>query len=77
MLMVTQQLAAVGLIVNGTMVTRFLPFLLFPAGRPTPKLIQFLGKFFPAAVFGLLFVIYFIYQYKLVIHRSIAKCLIQ
>lgn len=51
---VTQQMITIGLIVLGTMVTRFLPFLLFPVGRPTPKYIQYLGKVLPSAVFGLL-----------------------
>lgn len=40
--------------VLGTMMTRFLPFLLFPADKPTPKYVQYLGKVLPAAVFGLL-----------------------
>ena len=35
-------------------VTRFLPFLLFPAGKPTPKFIQYLGRVLPFAVIGLL-----------------------
>ena len=30
--------------------------LLFPAGKPTPKYIQYLGSVLPAAVFGLLIV---------------------
>ena len=34
---VWQQVIMVGMIVLGTMLTRFLPFLLFPSGRPTPK----------------------------------------
>lgn len=42
------------MVVLGTMLTRFLPFLLFPAGKPTPKYIQYLGKALPPAVFGLL-----------------------
>lgn len=42
------------LVVLGTMMTRFLPFLLFPADKPTPKYVQYLGKVLPAAVFGLL-----------------------
>ena len=41
-------------VVLGTMMTRFLPFLLFPADKPTPKYVQYLGKVLPAAVFGLL-----------------------
>ena len=52
----SQQIIMIAMIVIGTMVTRFLPFLLFPAGKPTPKYIQYLGKVLPAAVFGLLVV---------------------
>ena len=51
-----QQIITVAMIVLGTMLTRFLPFLLFPAGKPTPKYIQYLGKVLPSAVFGLLVV---------------------
>ncbi len=51
-----QQIVTIALVVLGTMLTRFLPFLLFPAGRPTPKYIQYLGKVLPPAVFGLLVV---------------------
>ena len=42
------------MVVFGTILTRFLPFLLFPSGKPTPKYIQYLGKVLPAAVFGML-----------------------
>ena len=52
----TQQIITVAMVVLGTAVTRFLPFLLFPAGRPTPKYVQYLGRVLPAAVFGLLVV---------------------
>ncbi|MGN0432644.1 MAG: branched-chain amino acid transporter permease [Lachnospiraceae bacterium] len=50
----TQQLLTIGMVVLGTMLTRFLPFILFPAGKPTPKYIRYLGKVLPGAVFGLL-----------------------
>ena len=50
----TQQIITIGMVVLGTMRTRFLPFLLFPAGKPTPKYIQYLGRVLPASVFGLL-----------------------
>lgn len=50
----TQQIITIAAVVFGTMLTRFLPFLLFPAGRPTPKYIQYLGKVLPSAVFGML-----------------------
>ena len=49
-----QQIITIAMVVAGTMITRFLPFLLFPAGKPTPKFVQYLGKVLPAAVFGLL-----------------------
>ncbi len=50
----TEQIITILMVVIGTMLTRFLPFLLFPAGKPTPKYIQYLGKALPSAVFGLL-----------------------
>ena len=51
-----QQLITIGMVILGTMITRFLPFLVFPAGKPTPKYIQYLGAVLPSAVFGLLVV---------------------
>lgn len=51
-----QQIITVGMVILGTALTRFLPFLLFPAGRPTPRYIRYLGAVLPAAVFGLLVV---------------------
>lgn len=52
----TQQIITILAVVAGTMLTRFLPFCLFPSGKTTPKYIQYLGKVLPAAVFGLLVV---------------------
>lgn len=52
----TQQIITIGMVILGTALTRFLPFLVFPAGKPTPKYIQYLGKVLPSAVFGLLVV---------------------
>lgn len=52
----TQRILTILIIILGTMLTRFLPFLLFPAGKPTPRLIHDLGAVLPAAVFGLLVV---------------------
>lgn len=51
-----QRLITVLVIVLGTVFTRALPFLLFPAGRPTPAYIRYLGKVLPPAIFGLLVV---------------------
>lgn len=50
----TQQIITISMVVIGTMLTRFLPFIIFPAGKPTPRYIQYLGKVLPAAVFGML-----------------------
>ena len=52
----TQQIITVAMVVLGTAATRFLPFLIFPAGKETPKYVRDLGKVLPAAVFGLLVV---------------------
>lgn len=51
---VFQQFIIIGMVILGTVLTRFLPFLLFPAGKPTPKYIQYLGKVLPSAMFGML-----------------------
>ncbi|ASB89055.1 branched-chain amino acid transporter permease [Bacillus sonorensis] len=51
---VTQQIITIAMVVLGTMLTRFLPFMIFPSGKPTPKYVQYLGKVLPSAVIGLL-----------------------
>lgn len=50
----TQQMITIAMVVLGTMLTRFLPFMIFPSGKPTPKYVQYLGKVLPSAVIGLL-----------------------
>lgn len=50
----SQQFITIGMVILGTVLTRCLPFLLFPAGKPTPKYIRYLGKVLPSAVFGML-----------------------
>ena len=45
-----------GVMVLATVITRFLPFLLFPAGKETPKYILYLGQTLPYATIGLLVV---------------------
>lgn len=52
----TQQLLTIAAVVVGTVLTRFLPFWVFPANKPTPPFIRYLGKVLPGAVFGLLVV---------------------
>ncbi len=52
----TEQLITIAVVVLGTMTTRFLPFLIFPANKKTPPLVDFLGKVLPAAVMAMLVV---------------------
>lgn len=52
----TQELLTIAAVIAGTMVTRFLPFVLFPANKKTPPLVTFLGKTLPTAVMGMLVV---------------------
>ena len=52
----SQQIFTVGLCALATMLTRFLPFLLFSGKRPTPKYITYLGDALPAAIFAMLVV---------------------
>ncbi|MDO4275569.1 MAG: branched-chain amino acid transporter permease [Eubacteriales bacterium] len=49
-----QMIITITMVVLGTMTTRFLPFLIFPAGKKTPEYIQYLGKVLPAAALGML-----------------------
>ncbi len=62
---ISEQIITIAMVVLGTMLTRFLPFIAFPQGRETPKYVQYLGKALPGAVFGLL-VIYSIKSVSLV-----------
>lgn len=51
-----QQIITIAMAVLATTLTRFLPFIIFPAGKDAPKFIKYLGKVLPAAVFGFLVV---------------------
>jgi branched-subunit amino acid transport protein AzlD len=52
----TQEIITIGLCAIGTMATRFLPFIVFSEKRATPAFIQYIGKYLPSAVFGMLVV---------------------
>lgn len=52
----TQSIIIIACVVLGTMVTRFLPFIIFPEGKEPPEFISYLGKVLPYAVIGLLVV---------------------
>lgn len=51
-----QQILTIGAVVAGTLVTRFLPFIVFPANRKPPAFVTYLGTVLPAAAMGLLVV---------------------
>ena len=51
-----QRVITIGLCAAATMLTRFLPFLVFSSTQPLPKYIGYLGQALPAAIFGMLVV---------------------
>ena len=51
-----QQIITISLCAAGTMLTRFLPFIVFRADKPTPKYVQYIGNALPGAIFGMLVV---------------------
>ena len=52
----TGEILIVAAMVLGTLLTRFLPFLIFPEGKETPGFVAYLGKNLPFATMGLLVV---------------------
>ena len=56
----SEQIITIGLSVLAVQFFRWLPFIAFPASRPIPDYIRYLGKVLPAAMFGMLV----IYCYK-------------
>lgn len=50
----TEVLVRIVIISGLTFLLRVLPFLLFPAGKPTPNYIVYLGKVLPYAIIGML-----------------------
>lgn len=56
----TQIFITIAAVVFGTVLTRSISFIIFPANRKTPPFITYLGKVLPAAVMGMLV----IYCYK-------------
>lgn len=51
-----ETLAMIFAIAAGTILTRFLPFWLFPDNRRVPRVVLFLGEALPPAMMGLLLV---------------------
>ena len=52
----TQQIITIALMALVTVLTRALPFMLFPPGHQTPAYVNYLGRVLPLAVFGMLVV---------------------
>lgn len=50
----TQSIITIIIVVIGTMLTRFLPFLVFPETKTPPKIVSYFGEVLPYAVIGLL-----------------------
>ena len=46
-------------IVAAVQITRFAPFVIFPAGRPVPKFVDYLSKALPGAAISLLVIFSF------------------
>lgn len=49
-----EQIIMICMVIFGTMITRFVPFLIFTSDKPTPKYVQYLGKMLPSAALGML-----------------------
>lgn len=55
-----EQILTIAIAVLAVQITRWLLFWIFPANRPIPEYIRYLGRVLPAAMFGMLVV----YCYK-------------
>lgn len=51
-----QTLVIIAAVASGAMITRFLPFVVFPQSKTPPKIVVQIGNMLPAAVMGLLVV---------------------
>ena len=51
---IAQQIITIALCIFGTMLTRFLPFIIFSEKRKTPEFVNYIGRYLPPAVFGML-----------------------
>lgn len=68
-----QTLMTIVMVMLATQLTRWLPFLIFPEGKKTPRYILYLGQVLPFAVIGLL-VVYSLKQVNLLTgHHGLAE----
>lgn len=56
MMSTQQQIITILLMVVVTVLTRALPFIVFPPGHATPRYVRYLGEVLPLAVFAMLVV---------------------
>lgn len=52
----TQIAITIAVVAAATILTRFLPYILFPEGKTVPPFVRYLGRVLAPAVFGLLVV---------------------
>lgn len=52
----TQQIITIALCALATMLTRFLPFLVFSSHNEPPRFVKYIGAALPGAIFGMLVV---------------------
>lgn len=72
---VWQGVLTVAAVAAGTMLTRFLPFIIFPEGKETPGYVQYLGRFLPGAIIAML-VVYCFQSVRMVDWRASVPTLI-
>ena len=51
-----ERIITIGMCILGTMLTRFLPFMIFREKTPTPIFVQYLGRALPLTIFAMLVV---------------------
>lgn len=49
-----EQIIIIAICSIGTLITRFLPFIIFKGSKPVPEFVHYLGKALPPAIFALL-----------------------
>ncbi len=54
MMNLSQRIITIAVIAAATMLTRFLPFIVFGENKKLPAFVSYLGKVLPSAVFGML-----------------------
>ena len=52
----SQALLTIVVITIATLLTRALPFIIFPAGKETPKFVTYLGQVLPYSIIGMLII---------------------